>query len=318
MFSLASPLALLLLPLPFLVARFMPAAQSGSGAMVVPLSIAGGLGSAGAAAIAGTGRRLLPVLLWLALVFAIAGPRLVSPSPVLPSSDRDIVLALDLSGSMERKDFELDGKPARRLDSVKRVAVDFVRGRAGDRIGLVIFSEKAFFATPMTYDVEAVARSIEQATIGISGRSTAISDGLGLALKRLEASSSASRVVILLSDGVNTSGNVEPRGAAKLARELGVRVHTIAMGIRETTDEGGNRDAVDAETLRAVAELSGGTSFRVRTTADLEAVGQSIDAMEANGNLAPPAEIYLDLWSYPAGAAFLMALLLLFLSRRPA
>lgn len=318
MFSLASPLALLLLPLPFLVARFMPAARGGSGAMVVPLTIAGGLGSMGGAAIAGAGRKLLPVLLWLALVFAISGPRLVSPSPVLPSSDRDIVLALDLSGSMEREDFELDGKPARRLDSVKRVAVDFVRGRAGDRIGLVIFAEKAFFATPLTYDVEAVAQAIEQATIGISGRSTAISDGLGLALKRLEPSSSASRVVILLSDGVNTSGTVEPKDAARLARELGVRVHTIAMGIKETTDEGGNRDAVDAATLRAVAELSGGTSFRVRTTADLEAVGQSIDAMEANGNLAPPAEIYRDLWSYPAGAAFLMALLLLYLSRRSA
>lgn len=317
MFNLASPLALLLLPLPFLAARFLTPRPGGSGAIVVPLSIASGLGGGGAA-VAVARRRLLPVLLWVALVVAIAGPRLVIPSPVLPASDRDIVLALDLSGSMEREDFELGGKPARRLDSVKRVAVDFVRGREGDRVGLVIFSEKAFFATPLTYDVEAVARSIEQATIGISGRSTAISDGLGLALKRLEDSPSKSRVVILLSDGVNTSGNVEPKDAAKLASELGIRVHTIAMGIKETTDEGGNRDAVDAETLRAVAELSGGTSFRVRSTADLEAVGDSIDAMEANRNLAPPAEIYRDLWSYPAGLAFLMALALILLGRRPA
>lgn len=317
MFSLASPLALLLLPLPFLAARLLTPRPGGSGAIVVPVSIASGLGGGGAA-IAVARRRLLPVLLWIALVVAVAGPRLVIPSPVLPASDRDIVLALDLSGSMEREDFELDGKPARRLDSVKRMAVEFVRGRGGDRIGLVIFSERAFFATPLTYDVEAVARSIEQATIGISGRSTAISDGLGLALKRLEDSPSKSRVVILLSDGVNTSGNVEPKDAAKLANELGIRVHTIAMGIKETTDEGGNRDAVDAETLRAVAELSGGTSFRVRTTADLEAVGRSIDAMEANRNLAPPAEIYRDLWSYPAGLAFMTALALILLGRRPA
>lgn len=317
MFSLASPLALLLLPLPFLAARLLTPRPGGSGAIVVPLTIASGLGGGGAA-MAVARRRLLPVLLWVALVLAVAGPRLVIPSPVLPASDRDIVLALDLSGSMEREDFELDGKPARRLDSVKRMAVEFVRGRGGDRIGLVIFSEKAFFATPLTYDVEAVARSIEQATIGISGRSTAISDGLGLALKRLEDSPSKSRVVILLSDGVNTSGNVEPKDAAKLASELGIRVHTIAMGIKETTDEGGNRDAVDAETLRAVAELSGGTSFRVRSTADLDAVGRSIDAMEANRNLAPPAEIYRDLWSYPAALAFLIALALILLGRRPA
>ena len=318
MFSFATPLAFLLLPLPFLALRLLPPLSGASGAISVPASIAVDLGHGGSAGLAVAGRKLLPVALWIALVVAIAGPRIVIPSPVLPASDRDIVLALDLSGSMERKDFELDGAPARRLDTVKRVATNFVRGRAGDRIGLVIFAEKAFFATPMTYDVEAVARSIEDATIGIAGRSTAISDGLGLALKRLESSPSQSRVVILLSDGVNTSGTVEPKDAAGLAKDLGVRVHTIAMGVRETTDEGDNRDAVDAKTLRAVAEMSGGTSFRVRNTADLEAVGRSIDEMESNRNAAPARQIYRDFWVYPGILAFLLALALILMDRRPA
>ncbi|WP_282607003.1 VWA domain-containing protein [Pelagibius sp. Alg239-R121] len=318
MFDFATPLAFLLLPLPILAVRLLPPLSGASGAISVPTSIAVDLGQTGSAGLAVAGRKLLPIILWVALVVAIAGPRLVVQSPALPASDRDIVLALDLSGSMERKDFELDGEPARRLDTVKRVAVDFVRGRAGDRVGLVIFSEKAFFATPLTYDVEAVAHSVEEATIGIAGRSTAISDGLGLALKRLEASASKSRVVILLSDGVNTSGNVEPKDAATLAKDLGIRVHTIAMGLHATTDEGHNRDAVDAETLQAVAELSGGTSFRVRTTADLEAVGRSIDMMESNRNVAPATQIYRDFWIYPAGLAFLLALALVFTGRRQA
>jgi Ca-activated chloride channel family protein len=316
MLSLATPLALLLLPLPLLAVRFLPPLSGGSGALVVPLTIATRMGAADGAGPGGAGRKWIPLALWVALVVALAGPRIVMPNPALPASGRDIVLALDLSGSMEKEDFELDGAPARRLDAVKRVVIDFVRQRTGDRVGLVIFAEKAFFAAPPTFDVEAVARIVEEATIGISGRSTAISDGLGLALKRLEASTSPSRVVILFSDGVNTSGNVEPRDAARLARELGVRVHTIALGQYDTSDGSGNRDAVDAETLQAVAQMSGGTNFRVRTTADLVDVGRTIDAMETNPAKAPAVQIYRDLWVFPAGLALLLALALLLVKRR--
>jgi len=318
MVSLATPLVLALLPLPFLLRRFLPPLSGAGGGLVVPASIAARFGgdAAGVGGAGVAGRTLFAVVLWVCLVVALAGPRILVPQTVLPASDRDIVLVLDLSGSMDAEDFELDGKPARRLDAVKRVAASFVRGRGGDRIGLVIFAEEAFFATPLTFDVEAVARTIEEATIGISGRSTTISGGLGLALKRLEASPSKSRVVILLSDGVNTAGNVEPRDAAGLAGALGIRVHTIALGLYETSDDKKRRDAVDAQTLRAVAQMSGGTAFRVRTTADLEAVGQSIDAMESNQSERPAVEIYRDLWVYPAGLAFLAALALHLFARR--
>lgn len=316
--TLASPVALLLLPLPLLAARLLPPTSGGSGALYVPGVIAGRLDAATAAGLGAAGRKLLPIVLWIALVLALAGPRSVIPSPALPASDRDIVLALDLSGSMKIEDFELDGRPVRRLDAVKSVAADFVRRRAGDRVGLVIFAETAYFAAPPSYDVEAVARTIEGATIGISGLSTAISEGLGLALKRLQDSRAPSRVVILLSDGVNTSGAVDPVEAAELARSLGVRVHTIAMGIHTTDDPEATRDAVDAATLRAIAEQSGGTTFRVKTTADLDAVIDAIDQMESNRMEAPAAEIYRELWVWPAGLAFLAALGLLFTGRKPA
>lgn len=310
--SLAAPLALLLLPLPLLAMRLLPPASGGSGALLVPGVVGDRLENQDrrGPGLAAASRRLLPALLWLCLVVALAGPRVTLPSAALPASGRDIVLALDLSGSMERVDFELEGAPVSRLEAVQRVAVDFVRGRAGDRVGLVIFAETAFFAAPPTHDVEAVAQAVQGATIGISGRSTAISEGLGLALKRLQESQAASRVVILLSDGVETSGTVEPTDAARLAGELGIRVHTIALGPLATDEAGGGRDAVDAPTLRAVAEASGGTAFRVRTMEDLEAVARSLDAMEASPQGAPVVEVYRELWVYPAGLAFALALLI--------
>ncbi len=141
------------------------------------------------------GPRLLPLILWIALVVALAGPRQIIANLALPLEGRDIVLTLDLSGSMEEEDFAIDGETLGRLEAMRQVAAAFVRGRAGDRPGLVIFAETAHVAAPLSHDVEAVARTIEEAAIGISGRSTTISDGPGLAPKRLQAARSTARVV---------------------------------------------------------------------------------------------------------------------------
>jgi Ca-activated chloride channel family protein len=315
--SFAAPYAFLLLPLPLLAIYLLPARRDSYGHLHVPPSIAATLRAPNAAASFVSSSLFLPAIVWLALVTAIAGPRGIVEAQALPASGRDIVLSLDLSGSMAKTDFELDGKPSSRLDAVKRVAAKFVRGRAGDRIGLVIFAESAYFAAPPTFDVEAVARAIEEAAIGISGKSTAIGDGLGLAMKRLAASSAPSRVVILLSDGVNTSGSVKPQGAAELARGLGIKVHTIAMGVRDLA-AGGDPDAVDVATLNGIAEASGGEAFRVRTTADLEAVARDIDKMEASATDSPPIGIYREHWIYPAALAFAGAFVLLLWRRRDA
>ena len=313
MWSLASPLTLALLPLPLVAAGLWPRiARDGSGALLVPDTIAAGLETHGPGRVLAATRRHIPALLWVCLVVALAGPRaLTSYSALLPSG-RDLVLAFDLSGSMEERDFELDGMPLRRLDAVKRVATDFVRRRHGDRVGFVAFADKAYFAAPLTYDVEAVAHALDEATIGIAGRSTAISEGLGLALKRLEASPAPNRVVMLMSDGVNTGGAVQPIDAAEFAGRLGVRVHTIALGRYDTRDTGGYRDVVDAETLRAIAEASGGTAFQVRSLADLAAVANSLDALEPNRTDEDQiTEAYRELWIYPAGLALALALTLL-------
>ncbi|SEL71747.1 Ca-activated chloride channel family protein [Roseivivax marinus] len=308
----ADPLVLLLLPLPLLARWLLPPRRDAGAALSVPDGIGRRLGF-GATAGSGTARAWCwaPWALWVLLVVALAGPRTLATIPALQVSGRDLAIALDLSGSMVRDDFILDGAPITRLDAVRRVGADFARRRGGDRVALIVFGSDAYYAAPFTFDTEAVARRIETAEIGISGRATNVSDALGLALKRLAESEAESRVVILLSDGVNNAGATNPRGVAALAAEQGVRVHTIAMGPRDLeTAEEGERGVVDAATLRAISEISGGESFRVRTMDDLVAVGEALDRLEATDADGLAAEVWTALWLWPAAAAAMLALAL--------
>jgi Ca-activated chloride channel family protein len=309
--ELAAPLALLALPAPLLAMRLLPPRSEPGQTLLLPERIGQALieaqkGPAGQAMEhirARFGRGLLWAT-WLFLLLALAGPRSVAPVPALKVSGRDLAVVLDLSGSMVRDDFELDGRAVTRQEAVTRVGADFVRRRGGDRVALVVFGSEAYYAAPFSFDVDAVARQIETAEIGISGRATNISDGLGLALRRMRDSDAASRVIILLSDGVNNAGAARPRGVAEMAAAMGVRIHTIALGPRSLSEaDPGENGVVDAETLRALARLSGGESFRVRTTDDLVAVAAALDRLEATDSDGLAAEVYRALWPWPAGAA---------------
>ena len=208
-----------------------------------------------------------------------------------------------------------------RLTAVKRVGTDFIRRRAGDRIGLVIFADQAYVAAAPSFDTAAVARALDEATIGISGRSTGIGDGLGLALRRLDpkdtatngdgAAAPSAKAVILLSDGANNAGQTAPKDVAALAKELGIRVYTIALGPRDMADADGEQDVVDTETLRDMAQASGGEAFRVRTTEDLVRVADAIDRLEGGRALAPPLPLRRELWPWPAALALAAAAALL-------
>ncbi|MEM8729772.1 MAG: VWA domain-containing protein [Pseudomonadota bacterium] len=319
MFELADPWVLLLLPVPLLAIWGLRARAVSNSALHVPDRIGANLIAAGRAT--GTGRRapVRRVLLWTIwglLVLAASGPRELSPVPALEVSGRDLALVLDLSGSMVRDDFFLDGQQITRLEAVTRVGADFARRRGGDRMALIVFGSEAYYATPFTFDVHAVADAIEGATIGISGRATNISDGLGLALKRMEHSDAETRVVILLSDGVNNAGATNPRAVAELAANMDVRVHTIALGPKDLqTAAEGERGVVDAATLRAISALSGGESFRVRTTDDLARVTADLDQLEATKSDGLAAEIYREHWVWPAGLAAALTLIMLWRDR---
>ncbi len=311
MLDLAHPLALLAAPLPLLV-RLLPARGAGGQALWLPPAIAAGAGTAAARRLDRPGPLLLA--LWLLIVLAAAGPQRLVPVPDRTASGRDIVLALDLSGSMAIEDFSLDGETASRLDAVKRVAARFVEARRGDRIGVVIFADRAYVAAPLTWDLTAVARAIETAEIGLTGRSTAISDGLGLALKRIlddgPGPRAKSRVIVLLSDGRDTAARLDPAEVARLAAASGVRVHTIALGPEDMETRPADRDAVDIATLRAIAETSGGRTWRVRDMDDLEAMAAELDRLEPNPSDRPPLIRQRPLWTWPAAAALALGLAL--------
>ncbi|TNJ47432.1 VWA domain-containing protein [Phaeobacter sp. B1627] len=314
MIELADPMALCLLPLPFLAARLLPAQDRRGRALIVPDRVAHRLlaRSTERRSIYPSGDRiahLRPWLVWIFLVLALSGPQDLSPVPALKVSGRDLAVVLDLSGSMVRDDFVLNDTPVTRLEAVQQIGADFLRRRGGDRVALIVFGSEAYYAAPFSFDTEAVAQQIEATTIGISGRATNISDGLGLALKRLADSEAETRVVVLLSDGKNNAGATNPVAVAELAASLGVRIHTIALGPRDTEDAGKEeRGVVDAATLRAIADVSGGESFRVRTSADLAAVTHSIDQLEATVSAGLAAEVYRPLWLWPAAISFLLLL----------
>ncbi|QDC09876.1 VWA domain-containing protein [Oceanicola sp. D3] len=308
MAEFAQPWWFLLLPVPLLAWALLPATSGGGAALRMPERVAAGFLQAGA----GGGRREVPwmaALAWCLLVVALAGPRVLAPVSALRVTGRDLAIAIDLSGSMVREDFALDGQAISRLEAVQRVGAEFARRRAGDRVALIFFGSEAYYAAPFTFDTEAVARRIEEAQIGISGRATNMADAVGLALKRMVRSEAATKVVILLSDGANNAGATNPRGVASLAAEMGVRVHTIAMGPKALDEaEEGERGVVDAATLRAVASLSGGETFRVRTTEDLVAVGEALDRLEATAGDGLSAEVWREFWVWPAGLALMLCL----------
>ncbi|MFQ6774455.1 VWA domain-containing protein [Cereibacter sphaeroides] len=310
MLDLAAPFFLLLLPLPFLARRLLPPHAAQEGALYLPEAFAAAARPTSAFARSERWEGALRAILWLALVLALAGPERLKAVPDLSASGREIVLTLDMSGSMLIEDFDIDGVQSTRLEAVKRVARSFVEERQGDRIGLVLFANRAYVAAPLTFDLAAVGRAIEEASIGITGRSTAIADGLGLALKRVTESAAASRVIVLLSDGQDNAHQIDARQVAGLAARHGVRIHTIALGPDDLETRPAARDAVDTATLRAIAEASGGRSYRVRGMEDLRAMAADLDRLEPNPAARPPVLVPEPLWPWPALVALGAALVL--------
>ena len=316
--SFAFPWAALLLPLPILLFRLLPGRPVAASALNLPPAIAETFRPIDTAPVRRHALTTILVLAWIFLVAALTGPRMERTLEMVPASGRDIVLALDLSGSMEREDFVLDGAQVSRLAAVQDVGARFVRARKGDRVGLVVFGERAYVAAALTHDVSAVAQVIETVQIGVSGKATAIADGLGLALRRLRVRDAKSRVIVLLSDGQDTTGTVDPVAAAVTAETLGVRIYTIALGPADLETAPDARDAVDSDTLRRIAEAAQGQTFRVRTTKDLVAVTEAIDRLEPSLADAPPILGWQNYWPWLAGAALAMLATALGLQAREA
>lgn len=314
MISFAAPFAALLLLVPALF-RLLPASPAAVSSLELPEAIHAA-GRPPAALNPLRGRMGLALAIWALLCLALAQPQQVQLQPDRSATGRDILLVMDMSGSMAIEDFTLDGETVSRLAAVRKVAREFIRARQGDRVGLIVFADRAYVASPLSHDLSAVIRALDEAGIGLTGRSTAISDGLGLALKRSLGSEATSRVIVLFSDGRDTAARIDAREVARLSAAEHIRIHSVALGPDDLETRPTARDAVDIATLRDIAEIAGGETFRVRTLEDLQAMAATLDRLEPNPATRPPVAVYRGLWPWPAAAALLLLGLLIW--RRPA
>lgn len=232
--------------------------------------------------------QLLPAAIaWLLLVIACTRPQWLGEPIEQAVSGRDLMLAVDLSGSMEEQDFFINKRAVDRLTAAKGVAGDFINRRVGDRVGLILFGSQAYLQTPLTFDRKTVMTLLNEAVIGLAGDNTAIGDAIGLAVKRLKNEQTNSRVLVLMTDGANTAGKVSPLKAAELAAANHLKIYTIGIGADEMIVRNffGNRKInpsvdLDEKTLIKIAESTGGQYYRARNTDELNNIYMRLDELE--------------------------------------
>ncbi|MGA9575304.1 MAG: VWA domain-containing protein [Lysobacterales bacterium] len=314
------PLAFLLLPLPFILRRLSkPLPLAPHGALRVPFfkRLLGGNRVGSAVSISHPWRQVLASLIWLMLITAFARPVFVGDQIPLPAVGRNLMMAIDLSGSMDREDFTVDGRSTNRLSVVKAAADDFIRRRAGDRVGLVLFSDRAYLQAPLTLDGTVVRNLLDEAQVGLTGTQTAIGDAIAIAVKRLKDEPASSRVLILLTDGASNTGAIEPLPAAELARELGIRIYTIGVGAeRMAVRTPFGRQVVnpsedlDESTLKQIADLTGGQYFRAQDVRGLSKIYAELDKLEPVSGEPLYIRPSISLYFWPLGVALALAGLL--------
>jgi len=289
MLSFVWPWFYLILPLPILYRKLRRSANSESPYLesTILLSIA----ETQNRLVSSTSKRRLLILLliiaWLSLVTAIARPVNIGDPVALPTTGRDILLAVDISGSMEREDMIINGRQVNRLYAVKSVVSEFVNTREGDRLGLILFGERAYLQTPLTFDTKTLRDLLIEAQIGFAGNGTAIGDAIGLSVKKLKERPDSNRVLILLTDGSNTAGVLSPSEASDIAKKAKVKIYTIGIGDGRQRNQGlfgqtlvNQNNDLDERTLTAIADLTGGKYFRARDPRELRSIYDQLNKLE--------------------------------------
>lgn len=321
MFSFGWPWAFTLLLLPLLVYFFYPKAKKENAALRVPFferaesALSQAAKKDAATSILNT---LVLSFIWLMLVITIAKPQWFDEPISLPTTGRDLLVAVDISGSMETRDMIVENEQIPRILIVKYVVGEFLKRRENDRLGLILFGTNAYLQSPLTFDRKTVDKLLQETQLGFAGEKTAIGDAIGLAVKRLRDRPDSQRVLILLTDGANTAGEVAPRKAADLAAQADVKIYTVGVGADEMVmrqslfgfDRRVNPSAdLDEGTLQYIADKTGGQYFRARNPEELERIYKSLDELEP---VEQEAELYRptrSLYFWPLAIAFLTSLL---------
>ncbi len=319
------PLAFLLIPCPMLVRWLVKASKNKQAALTVP-SLHGFSGLSSETSLEASLTTLKLIILWMAwimVILAAARPQWVGEMVSLPTTGRDLMLAIDISGSMATEDMQVNGDYVDRLSVVKSVISQFLEARKGDRVGLVLFGTNAYVQAPLTFDLKSVKKLLIEAPVGIAGGKTAIGDAIGLTVKRLRERQHEEKIVILLTDGANNVGEIPPIKAAELASVDEIKIYTIGVGAEEmrvpslfgslagrTTNPSAD---LDEGTLKKIARATSGKYFRAKDTNTLVEIYEIIDKLEPIEQEPETYRPFQVLYYWPLGISLILMLILLLL-----
>jgi Ca-activated chloride channel family protein len=309
--------ALIALPLPLLV-YWLPAKKQVQAAPLRMPTIIKGIQTTEFAPEKKKSSILILSLIWLLLLLASTQPQWLGESVNVPTEGREMMIAVDLSGSMQVEDMSLNGRSVNRLDMLKQLLGEFIARRSGDRLGLILFGDDAYMQTPMTFDRKTVQQMLDETVLGLVGKKTAIGDAIALAVKRFDEKKESNRVLLLLTDGQNTAGKITPDQALELAVAKNITIYTIGIGADVMVQNslfGARRvnpsSDLDEESLQRLADETGGYYFRARASEDMSKIYQLLDALEPVEQEQQQMRPLTALFHWPLGLALLISLLTL-------
>lgn len=317
MFEFAWPWLFLILPLPLLLRYLLPAAKQDTTALNISfLKDLETISGQSAHIKTSTWRAfLLPFIIWCLLVTAAARPQFIGDLLPIEPTGRDLLLAVDTSGSMEANDMDLNGKSTDRLELLKALFGPFIESRIGDRIGLILFGSDAYLQAPLTFDRKTVKTWLDESMIGIAGTQTAIGDAIALGVKQLYKKDEKSRVLVLITDGSNNSGRKTPEQALELAKQAKVKIYTIGIGSDKLINSGFMRVPasydLNEDILKQIAQETGGQYFRARSGKDLIKISDALNKLEPIDQKTDQIRSIDEYYYWPLLIAMLLSSLLL-------
>jgi Ca-activated chloride channel family protein len=313
MITFAWPWLLLLLPLPLLV-YWLPRKNNNraSAALVIPQL----LSNISVNITTPTSKKsplIILALCWLLTVLALSQPEWLGEAIDIPTEGREMMIAVDLSGSMQIEDMSLNGSAVNRLDMLKVVLGDFIERRVGDRLGLILFADDAYMQTPMTFDRKTVKQMLDESVLGLVGRKTAIGDAIALAVKRFDAKQESNKILLLLTDGQNTAGKITPEQALELAVARDITIYTVGIGAEVMLQKSlfGTRrvnpsSELDERTLTPLAQQTGGKYFRAKDSQGMQLIYSLLDQLEPVEQDQQQMRPLTALFYWPVSLAFLL------------
>jgi Ca-activated chloride channel family protein len=314
MITFAWPWLLLLLPLPLFV-YWLPQKQENrtSAALKIPQ-----LMQNSSVIITTSTNKKYPLIIlslcWLLSVLALSQPQWLGDAIDIPTEGREMMIAVDLSGSMQIEDMSLNGNAVNRLDMLKVILGNFIERRTGDRLGLILFADDAYMQTPMTFDRKTVKQMLDESVLGLVGRKTAIGDAIALAVKRFDAKQKSNKVLLLLTDGQNTAGKITPEQALELAVAKDITIYSIGIGAEVMLQQslfGARRvnpsSELDEKTLTKLAQQTGGKYFRAKDSQGMELIYNLLDQLEPVEQEQQKMRPLTALFYWPLSLAFILS-----------